>query len=271
VFKRSELEQPKSEELHFFSELPPDRADAAPKQAHFLSNVTSRARDRIPGGDAALPRMQGESDAPMVKLESDGAPSNPSAAPKPATQPTEPATPHTAETQQGTGARLPKQARNTRAGAAPVPREQDAARPRSDEAQRALTGPQNSDIQQPEMANPQGNAPLAGDVSLSTTAWDYAPWLQQFGRQLMHQWVPPPAYSFGILKEGGWALVEAEISRSGKLLRLDLLEEQGHPSLILAAQSAIRSIPSIAPLPADFPEPTLILRIRMVYPKTRSR
>jgi hypothetical protein len=32
-----------------FTELPPDRADKAPEHADFLSNVTSRARDRAPG------------------------------------------------------------------------------------------------------------------------------------------------------------------------------------------------------------------------------
>ena len=70
----------------------------------------------------------------------------------------------------------------------------------------------------------------------------------------------------GILKEGGWAVIEVEISQSGKLLRLDLLDQQGHPSLIRAAQNAVRSTATMEPLPADFPEPTLILRIRMIYP-----
>src|SRR5690242_3495305 len=41
----------KSEPPQTFSELPPDRKDVAPKHADFLSNVTSRARDRVPGGD----------------------------------------------------------------------------------------------------------------------------------------------------------------------------------------------------------------------------
>ena len=104
------------------------------------------------------------------------------------------------------------------------------------------------------------------DVSLNTIAWDYAPWLQRFAMQLRERWYAPPAYSYGILKEGGWALIEVEVSQSGKLLRLDLLDEQGHPSLIRAAESGLRSMAPIERLPADFPEPTLILRIRMIYP-----
>jgi hypothetical protein len=117
------------------------------------------------------------------------------------------------------------------------------------------------------MDNPSGNAGLTGDVSLNTTAWDYAPWLQRFGRQLMHRWIPPPAYSIGLLKEGGWAVFELEISRAGEILRLQVLEEQGHPLLRQASEGALRNMHPIEPLPNDFPEPTLLLRIRMIYPR----
>jgi hypothetical protein len=238
----------RSERPRFFSELPPDRADARPERPDFLSNLTSRARDQVPDGDAALPRMQGESDAPMVRLEPDQA----AAQPRATTAPQEPAA--------NAGARPP------------IPRESEAGRSANDAIIRADPGsPGGSDIHQPEMDNPGGNTGLTGDVSLNTTAWDYAPWLQRFGRELMRRWVAPPAYHMGLIKEGGWAIVEAEISRSGELLRLDLLEERGHPSLILAAQSAVRSMAPIESLPADFPEPTLILRIRMVYPRARTR
>jgi hypothetical protein len=121
------------------------------------------------------------------------------------------------------------------------------------------------------MDNPHGNAGLTGDVSLNTTAWEYAPWLQRFGRKLMAAWIAPPAYYLGVLKEGGWAVVEMEIARSGQVLRMDVLEQQGHPSLIVAATGALRSISPTEALPADFPEKTLLLRVRLVYPKIRPR
>jgi hypothetical protein len=126
-----------------------------------------------------------------------------------------------------------------------------------------------SDMHQPQMDNPEGNASLAGDVSLNTTAWDYAPWLQRFGRRLMKTWFAPEAYYLGVLKEGGWAVIEVEIAPSGQMLRLDLLEEQGHSSLIRAATTAVRGLDPVERLPAGFPEKTLILRIRMIYPKIR--
>ena len=51
----------------------------------------------------------------------------------------------------------------------------------------------------------------------------------------MKRWVAPAAYSMGILKEGGWCVLEVEISRSGEILRFELLEQ-------------------------------LVLRLRMIYP-----
>lgn len=277
--QKSRPQDHKPEAPHAFTELPVDRADATPpRDAAFLSNVTSRARDNVPGGDEALPRMTGVSDVPMVKLEPDGGPSRPPS-PSPAPRSPEPPTPRAAESpaEASAPAAAPTQAQaDAGAGSVSPPASSrpasDAGGPPATDAPHASSGATgNSDIRQPEMDNPGGNAGLRGDVSLNTTAWNYAPWLQTFGRHLMRRWIPPPAYSMGILKEGGWVVIEVEISKAGKMLRLDVLEEQGHPSLSQAAQNALGSLTPIEPLPADFPEPTLILRVRMIYPKIRPR
>src|SRR5262249_19897685 len=101
----------------------------------------------------------------------------------------------------------------------------------------------------------------------STTAWNYAPWLERYKRQLLRQWAAPPAYELGLLKEGGWAVIDVEISRSGTMLRCELRDQLGHPSLILPARNAVEAVSPVEPLPESFPDPTLILRIRMIYPK----
>jgi hypothetical protein len=126
-------------------------------------------------------------------------------------------------------------------------------------------------IYQPEMDRPDGNANLIGDVSLNTVAWEYAPWLEHFETKVMRYWFAPPAYSLGILKEGGWGLFQLEVSRSGRVLHLELLGQQGHPSLIHTAQSALSNVSPLDPLPADFPESTLVVRVRMTYPRIPSR
>ena len=267
----------KEEKPHFFSELPPDRKDVAPKKADFLSNVTSRARDNVSGGDGDLPRMKGEGDAPMVSLEPNGGSSHPAPS-SPAPPPTPPSPPQTtprpsSPSAGAAAAPLATFSTDTKGitGPAATSQRHDAGptRPAPDD-QAALFGYSGrSDMHQPEMNNPEGNAALTGDVSLNTTAWDYAPWLQRFGRKLMQTWYAPTAYYMGILKDGGWAVIEIEIAPSGELLRLDLLEEQGHPSLIRQATGALRAMAPMERLPAGFPEKTLVLRIRMIYPKIR--
>ena len=249
---------------NYFTELPADRADQAPDRADFLSNVNSRARDRVPGGNESLPRMSGESDAPSVALERGRVEPAPASATRttPATEAPQPTAADgkvSLESPKGTG-RTPS-----------TPLVLRDAGQASENFPSTSSAPGNSDIRQPEMDNPAGNAPLSGDVSLNTTAWDFAPWIQRFGRRLMSAWIAPPAYYFGVLKEGGWTVVELEIAPSGQVLRMDVLEEQGHPSLIRAATSALRTISPMEKLPADFPEKTLILRVRMVYPKYRAR
>jgi hypothetical protein len=244
-----------------FTELPANRKDQAPEHADFLSNVTSRARDQVPGGDQSLPRMSGVADAPSVALESGRA------EPKPASTPAEPQS----QPPPGTGGKPALEAPKSAASGAtspPVPREAGQS---GQSFPNESTAPGNSDTRQGEMDNPEGNAELTGDVSLNTTEWEWAPWVQRFGRRLMHAWFAPPAYYLGVLKEGGWTVVEMEIARTGEVLRMDVLEEKGHPSLTSAATIALRSISPMEPLPADFPERTLILRVRLVYPKIRPR
>jgi len=256
---------------HFFSELPPDRKDAAPAKADFLSNVTSRARDAVGGGSSALPRMRGESDAPTVALDPSGGSSHPSnASPVPPPAPPTPALKASAPPAASPGASAAPSATFSSDTKATDQRHDASPMRQAPDNQGALFGYSGrSDIHQPQMDNPDGNAPLSGDVSLNTTQWEYAPWLQRFGRRLMHTWFAPEAYYLGVLKEGGWAVIEIEIAPSGELLRFDLLEQQGHPSLINAATGAVRAMAPYERLPADFPEKTLVLRIRMVYPKIR--
>lgn len=240
-----------------FTELPPDRAEKAQDQPEFLSNVTSRARDQVPGGESHLPKARDAGD-PMVNLEPKGA-TAPSTAPPAAPQA---GTPAGTKAATATNA-APGQDPNSAAGAAA----QSSAREREahdSSAHPGVTG--NSDIHQPDYGDPGGNVALSGEISLNTIAWDYAPWLERYKRRLLERWIAPPAYYLGLLKDGGWALMEVEITPSGKMVRCDLLAQEGYHTLIEAADNAVRYLSPIDPLPAGFPEPTLILRIRMIYP-----
>jgi hypothetical protein len=179
-----------NETPQFFSELPPDRADAAPKKPD--SSATSRAARAIafPVATATFRGCRARG-CPDGEARAGGSPS-----PAPA----------------GT---LPqsREAEGVRAAQSQVPQKADG-----NNSSRCRTRPfavrRKLDHDQPEMAHPDGNASLLGDVSLNTTAWEYAPWLQRFCTRLRERWFAPPAYMMGILKDGGWALVEVEISRA---------------------------------------------------------
>jgi len=250
-----------AQEPTLYSQLPADRASTKPDHADLLSNVTSRAADRVPDGNQNVPRMQGTTDMPAVALQPGQ---------------TAPAPPSNAR-----DARDPQNGResNKEGGAAALGHKRSTAFATENEmVKRAhdsavlLARPEGgSDFFQPEMAAPGGNATSFGDISLNTTAWDYAPWLERFRRALMEHWYAPGAYYYGILRDGGFAVIEVEIAKSGQMTRMDLLEEKEHASLTAASMGALKSTAPFEALPNDFPEPALILRIQMIYPKIQRR
>jgi hypothetical protein len=135
----------------------------------------------------------------------------------------------------------------------------------SDVIDRSKPGVGSSDILQEAMSNPDGNVQLYGDISLNTIAWDYAPWLQEFRRRVIQRWRAPYGYYLGVIY--GWTLVELEIARSGELLRMEVLGEDGHESLKNASVGVLRAAKPYRQLPDHFPEESLILQIKLVYPE----
>jgi hypothetical protein len=240
-----------------FAELPPDRAEESDERAELLSNVTSRARDEIPGAATSVPRSEGESEVPEVELtrgdafppftEPDDAKPE---APEPEASPTEPP---------------PSEV------ATPSLREfllRDALRDRSAQPPTPKTRPGNSEVSQPAGDFSQANALLSGDISLSTTAWDYAPWLQAFRRDVSERWHAPSAYNLGL--NHGRTLLELKIDRTGTLREMRVLDgDVGHRSLREAAEYAVREAAPYLPLPEHFPDETLTLQIKFVYPRLR--
>lgn len=246
----------------FFSELPPDRAEERPERADFLSNVDSRARDNVLGGsEEGLPAMDGGSESPHVEM-SPGAVGLPRSAESPEV-PADGVSERESEIEippaETSSSFLNRQSRA---------RVQDPMR----EFRREMFGEQSprtesgdEDFSQEAMANPGGNANLSGDISLNTVAWDYAPWLQRFRRDLQKRWYAPYGYYLGVIH--GWTVVELEIARNGDLLRMEVLDEEGHESLKNSSVSALRGAMPYQPLPEHFPEKSLILRIKMIYPE----
>ena len=109
----------------------------------------------------------------------------------------------------------------------------------------------------------QGNAVKFGEFSLSTVDWDFAPWLERFKQDFLPHWIPPYAYYLGVIS--GTTTLRLVIQRDGTLSDLEVVAEEGHPSLHQASVAAMRATAPFAPLPDDFPDPDLVLVVTLHY------
>ncbi len=259
-----------------FSELPPDREDVAPENPDFLSNLNSRARDRAEGGEeTGMPRLEGDSEAPHVQLEDQSATS----------EPAEVQPPQDVKAGQDGGAA--EHIAPSTSGVDPLdpaegtPAEDFAVNPSTESSAEMFRTPATqeelillsrssiTDVYQEEMSHPVGNVAYFGNVSLNTVAWAYAPWLQRFIRDFRRNWSAPYAYGLGLIH--GFDLVEIEVAQNGRMLRADMLDHEGHESLSRASLAALNATAPFKPLPDDFPEESLILKFKLIYPEFKRR
>ncbi|MCA9729297.1 MAG: hypothetical protein KC729_16535 [Candidatus Eisenbacteria bacterium] len=292
--------EPPAQDPLTFTELPEDRATESPERADLLSNVDSRASDEVPGGDAqSMPQLTGSSDFPQVQLDkgTQGSPPTPDTPPSRHPEDARPETESesTTESESPAADDSPAIARHTDSGQRaedgasseersrliqtpsgllqdrqPPRREAPSVPPSPSSPQDSEPGtPGLSDIDQEEMSSLETNADFFRGISLNTKQWDFAPWLMDFRRQFVEKWVAPLGYQLGWIY--GRNTLELEIAPSGELLRCDVIAETGHPALSSASAFTAKAAAPYEPLPSDFPEPTLILRLTLDYPELRPR
>lgn len=110
-----------------------------------------------------------------------------------------------------------------------------------------------------------GGALEFGEYSFSTRAWDYEPYWHYMRERLYANWHPPSAYrDYGIIP-GGWTLVRAVLDRRGRVIRADIVGEEGHRSLHQASFAAMQGASPFRPLPTDFPEDSLVVTVKFIY------
>jgi outer membrane biosynthesis protein TonB len=104
-----------------------------------------------------------------------------------------------------------------------------------------------------------------GALSLSTYAWEWAPYVRKLKEKHSNVWFSPPAYNrLGIIH--GATKIVFEISRDGTLLNAKVIEHKGHESLEVASFASIKAIFPFLPLPKDFPDESLTITATLVYP-----
>ena len=103
-----------------------------------------------------------------------------------------------------------------------------------------------------------------GGLSLSTYAWDYAPYLLRLKQKINMNIHPPPAFTqLGIID--GKNIVQFVITRRGELKSLQLLDSSGAEALARTSTDAINFSKPFDPLPDHFPEDVLIVTGTFYY------
>ncbi len=113
------------------------------------------------------------------------------------------------------------------------------------------------------------DAELIGDFALSTYAWEWAPYMREFLKKLKRVWFAPPAYyQLGLIH--GYTIVQFAITRDGQLRDLKVVRHTGHVSLEESSVNAVQSTFPFLPLPQNFPENELKVKLKMIYPDLRA-
>lgn len=112
--------------------------------------------------------------------------------------------------------------------------------------------------------NQQSRAPLTGSLSFNTYEWEFAPYMLRLKERVERNIFPPPAfYRLGIIS--GETFLRFKIYPNGELKDLQLLQYEGHETLMQASLSAIEISAPYEPLPADFPEAFLEVTAKFNY------
>ena len=120
------------------------------------------------------------------------------------------------------------------------------------------------ELEREAMRNMASRAINSGAFSLSTYDWDFAPYLLKLKRTIERKNNPPAAFRNLGLIDGKTSLV-FRIMPDGRLEGLKVLDTVGHESLMTTAVYAVRASAPFAPLPENFPEDYLEVRVRFEY------
>ena len=109
-----------------------------------------------------------------------------------------------------------------------------------------------------------------GAISLSTYRWEWAPYINAMKNKLHRVWYAPTAYyKLGLIH--GQTIIRYTIDRSGNITDMEVLNHNGHSSLENSSVSAINALFPFLPLPENFPEETLTITVKLIYPNLRAR
>jgi hypothetical protein len=141
---------------------------------------------------------------------------------------------------------------------------------RGDERARAQEGVGEGPSHGPTFRNDQGGALQDGDISFSTYAWDFAPYMLRLKERIEAHMFPPAAFSlYGLID--GKNVVRFRIGRDGRLLGMEALGYEGSRVLVETSAQAVKLSNPFPPLPPDFPDRYLEVTGQFRYELIRDR
>lgn len=94
--------------------------------------------------------------------------------------------------------------------------------------------------------------------SLSTKAWNWAPYIREIRSRLQKYLTPPAAFYQGLMR--GRSVVMVKIDLNGELIDFQVIDHYGHSKLKQTTIDGVKAIFQLPPLPPDFPDKNLTLR-----------
>ncbi len=118
--------------------------------------------------------------------------------------------------------------------------------------------------ERPDFGDDGSASMTIGNITLNTTAWDFAPYLLDLKRRIRQKWSPPVAFAqLGAIH--GYTWVSFRIYPNGRMTDLSVVETEGHDSLHRSSENAIRGAAPFRPLPDHFPEDFLEITFGFYY------
>jgi outer membrane biosynthesis protein TonB len=116
-----------------------------------------------------------------------------------------------------------------------------------------------------EMFDEPGSARASiGGISLSTTDWDFAPYLLDLKRRIKQKWIPPIAFT-ALGAVHGYTWVRFKIFPDGHMEDPEVIETEGHDSLHRSSLNAVKGAAPFRELPKDFPDKYLEIEFGFYY------
>lgn len=107
-----------------------------------------------------------------------------------------------------------------------------------------------------------------GALSLSTYRWEWAPYINAMKNKLYRVWFAPAAYyELGLIH--GYTVIQYTIDRKGNIVEAKTLQHEGHESLKISSEEAVKALFPFMPLPENFPDETLTITAKLIYPDLR--